>query len=725
MLVVVSGRRRGVGCVLLDMAGAFVGRVSEVEWVEKYWLPLSAEQFAVVKEKISLEPWRHGRRWRTWARRSRFDSSRWTLIDDDEGGSTPLYIPTLPNLTAFGSRFARNEWARNDPREMAKSDNADAYAAYCKVRSVLSEDEWERLRRVDRASFSACELGYVEVGAVLCACIDEPCGTVDPEVRMEVEKELGQGTSRRIRRWLAGCLLQYAGVSVTDLAEFCARVLKFNPYTSKTSIRDHRRRGLRDKEAQVQAALCSRELECLRSGPVRFSEYALRLESSDETRLKVWKRRLADLPTVSAAAYGSLHQADLDEMLRRITPSTSPIEQERVWVRRYWELLTPEEHARLNAFVEPVPHRRRACWIRDAPRAGLDDTTPVGTDAAGTSLETASWTMMTDLRKPGSDRPLYIPELGAMKPIARSVGYFPNDYQAYYALHHLLGRDNWAKLRTIKPLHFKSCKEGYLRLAAEFHRCFFAPFGIVGAPLTCSIAQIADLPFQSPSLLDWVSGCFLQYCDMPFDDLVSFCYTHLRMTLLDPPQNLSPQSSSSESVQRSLADRLKATAEALSCLQVLSLDDLKRVTTFGKLKRPHKGGNKSADMRKRRHVDCTNYSWNHADGGSNLGNSPPARSEYPPHADHSEYPPHADHTKHADDSAYAPHADHPGCAPHADHSGYAREPWLLEPQVPTGWRQWLHTPQVQELADSPLVRYVWHNYWPQLSLCMAMIENEE
>ncbi|EZG75436.1 hypothetical protein GNI_046400 [Gregarina niphandrodes] len=677
-------------------AGASVLAVASVlgdgvwmDWAERYWELLGPEKFGQLKTHLSPDPWRRRKHWRTFLQQPsnsvRFD--QWTLLRNEEG-TRPLYIPTLPTPTQLGSRllcWSLKNRVKAGPKTGAKPDSnarvetasgtefagvclagaPPGYDAYCTVRSTLPETGWENLRRVTPATFNECNLAYVEVGGVISSCFGEPYGTVDVEVREEVEHQLGRGASR-LRNWLTGCLLKHAGGSLTDLAGFCALVLKINPSTPQGCVRDQLRDGLSIEEATLKGALCSKQLDCLRSGPPCFSDYSRRF-NFNENRLEVWKLRLDDLPTVSVAEYATMQQSDLDRILSHRAPPSGPIEQERAWVRRYWELLNPEEYARLSVFVDPAPHRRRARWLRVAPQL-----------ISPTDGET-EWSMISEIGDVGDDRPFYIPELGVMKTMARSRGYFwGRDYEAYRALHGLLGRDKWAKLRAVKPAHFLRCAQGYLRLAAAFHRCYVAPFGILDTPLLTFIAREMKIPTREPRFAYWISGCLLQYCEMPFEDLLRFCDNHFRFTPVPSARDVT-------ALQNSVCVDMHATAQALAHLPVLTIAEYCGLEVGEHNRRDEynlpKFGGSERPTRKRRHTS------NHTDNGSNLEN---ATKEF-----------------------YENGKQH----------GNAAEPWLQ--QLPTSWSKWLETPQVQELAELPAVKYVCTNHWPQLSRCIATLAREE
>ncbi|EZG75641.1 hypothetical protein GNI_046170 [Gregarina niphandrodes] len=496
-------QQRCLGLVLAGVGAA--GGISEMDWFGSFWRPLKVDEFEAITGQMPAESWKRVTQWRSLANQlkasdSKFDPALWTWIGC-ERKLYALYTPTLPRLTTFGDELFRwnaNAGAGSDlnarvetvpgadlPEKNASSRGARFdYDAYCKLRSTLSETGWKSLRRVTPAAFDKCNLAYVEVGAAISECFEEPYGAVDPQVRKSVVGKLGCGLqSVRLRNWLTGCLLQHAEGSLTDLAVFCAHVLKFAPLSGR--IREPG--GLHDPvavaEAHLQVGLRCKKLECLRDGYLKFDEYAERFDSGDETRLELWKQRLANQPTVSVSSFGEMQQPKNDKpQLLPPSPVLKAGGVEEAWASRYWDLVSPEEHACLSRLVSPVPERRREAWRSVALRLsavdpGQDGTDRVGTSDLGTSdLGTVGWTMT---RSRGGERPLYIPELGTMNAPAKELGYFSTGYDGYCALYNLLGRDNWAKLRTIKPIHFKSCKEGYLRLAAEFHQCFVAPFGIL------------------------------------------------------------------------------------------------------------------------------------------------------------------------------------------------------------------------------------------------------
>ncbi|EZG75435.1 hypothetical protein GNI_046390 [Gregarina niphandrodes] len=684
-----------------------------LSWVERYWQSLEKDEFVDLRRHLSWEPHKRRQIWRELAQQPgaelRFNPAQWTMIRDGEY-DCPLYIPTLPSLTDFGGHLLlMNEaktavgttvgstvgrtvggsgWDSNARVETTVGSeegklSMDAYKVYCMVRSTLPEAGWESLRRITPATFDHCNLAYVEVAAAISSCFESPYGTVDGRMHDAVVEKLGSRWTRvRLRNWLTGCLLQHAQGSLSHLLEFCATVLKFVPPTSYAHPR-HDGDNVTVDHAHIPA---TRRLECLRARPLRISEHLRRPDFGDAIRLAVWAFHIAGLPTISAREYGSMCQADLAEVIHQsgntsqAAAAANP--EEHAWIRRYWELLGPEQFQRLSDGVDSALHRRRLTWLKNAPILRVLLASEPIAPRLSTTAELSSnrtmlpteWTMTSVLGAPegcGGERPLYIPELGVMKTGVRCRPCFRDEYEAYYLLHQLLGDERWAKLRTIKPEDFKECAQGYIRLAAEFQRYFLSPFGILDTLLMTWISKEAKLAYRSPTLTNWISGCLLQYCQMPFHDLVQFCHNHFRMSLF-----------ASDSSSESLPAQLKATAEAMSRLPVISI----------------------AELATQRAVRIP---------GLRLETASLAEPKNPARNGDEEHAP----KRHCSDRA-----DDDGGNASGSSSSNDGEAWLQ--QVTSRWREWLESPQVQELAELPAIKYACTNYWPQLSRCMAILDNE-
>ncbi|EZG75548.1 hypothetical protein GNI_046280 [Gregarina niphandrodes] len=311
-----------------------------MDWFGSFWRPLKVDEFEAITGQMPLESWKRRRQWRSFTSqvvssgtKLWFDPALWTWIRCERKLYT-LYTPTLPRLTTFGDELFRwnaNPGAGSDlnarvetaPGAELQEKNAPSrgarfdYDAYCKLRSTLSETGWMSLRRVTPAAFDKCNLAYVEAGAAISECLEEPYGTVDPQVRSSVAQKLGCGLkSVRLRNWLTGCLLQHAEGSLTDLAVFCAHVLKFAPRTTRGTMPSKGHDPVAVANAHLEAGLRCKKLDCLRHGYLKFGEYARRFDSGDETRLELWKRRLANQPTVSVSSFGEMQQPNNDKCLK-------------------------------------------------------------------------------------------------------------------------------------------------------------------------------------------------------------------------------------------------------------------------------------------------------------------------------------------------------------------------------------------------------------------------
>ncbi|EZG43190.1 hypothetical protein GNI_183590 [Gregarina niphandrodes] len=113
----------------------------------------------------------------------------------------------------------------------------DVDDAKVKLNELLSEEEWKNLKRITQADLWKCKLVYVELAAIISLFVDCPFGRVTERAERNVSDWLqGVGGFRVQNHWIAGCLLQCAGVSTRKIIDFIVDTLGYIPAKRRTSL---------------------------------------------------------------------------------------------------------------------------------------------------------------------------------------------------------------------------------------------------------------------------------------------------------------------------------------------------------------------------------------------------------------------------------------------------------------------------------------------------------
>ncbi|EZG43189.1 hypothetical protein GNI_183580 [Gregarina niphandrodes] len=109
--------------------------------------------------------------------------------------------------------------------------------ARARIRQLLSGYEWGRLRCITEKDLSECQLIYVELGTIISLFVTSPFGDVSEKAQETVSRLLQGVGGRRLRNhWIAGCLLQRAGVSTKKLIDFIVDTLGYIPAARTTAF---------------------------------------------------------------------------------------------------------------------------------------------------------------------------------------------------------------------------------------------------------------------------------------------------------------------------------------------------------------------------------------------------------------------------------------------------------------------------------------------------------
>ncbi|EZG78463.1 hypothetical protein GNI_035870 [Gregarina niphandrodes] len=568
-----SSVRAGMGkCVAVDKCGAIDER--EVQWLSRYWEPLERTTYEALRPVARFSRGYLSDRGRAVAAALGPQTPpEWTIVAE-----LPLYVPGLGVLTPVGQHVmplgvvrdrktdtGHQETDMGDPETDMGDQETDMgdqetkmgdqetdmgdqetdmgdqetkmgdqetkmgdqetkmgeqmrrdYEVYRVVHSSLSREQWARLRTVTPASFLRCQLAYVELAAMISYFVDTPYGALNMPVRDVLMHQMGiREAAPKFRYWITGCLLQHSGVKIESLVDLCVHQLGYNP--------------LCDAEGK-------KILQCLKRTP-SYNEYTRRAKKDAARCKKIIVKRLAGLPTVSAATFGAMTQRSFSQSttLKRSQDTRNPdscsnlfqpqppwgkwmSSEERTfpWAAQYWRALEKTEYDSLRGAVSAIPMERRRRW------RAVGHLLPQ-------QFECDEWTMTVN---DGQPRPLYIPTLASSRMRnmdSNSVADADSnrDFAAYRVIQDSLTEGQWKSLRTINAAGFATCNLAFVELAAIISFFVEMPYGLLDLSYARELNAMLNASCSANKFRWWVTGCLLQHCGVSIGRLIDLCITQL------------------------------------------------------------------------------------------------------------------------------------------------------------------------------------------------------
>ncbi|EZG43182.1 hypothetical protein GNI_183710 [Gregarina niphandrodes] len=149
--------------------------------------------------------------------------------------------------------------------------------ALTEIEKLLSGDEWVRVKCIREKDLSECQLIYVELGTIISLFVTSPFGDVSEKAQETVSRLLQGVGGRRLRNhWIAGCLLQRAGVSTKKLIDFIVDTLGYIPAARTTAF------------------------EFLTKRDVPYSRYVLRPTTTDRKKMLLAREKLLPMTKITA-----------------------------------------------------------------------------------------------------------------------------------------------------------------------------------------------------------------------------------------------------------------------------------------------------------------------------------------------------------------------------------------------------------------------------------------
>ncbi|EZG43299.1 hypothetical protein GNI_177460 [Gregarina niphandrodes] len=436
-----------------------------------------------------------------------------------EAASEVRSLPEIRSLPAIRSLEGGKK--RFTGLSTVGADTSPIYKAVGEVpesmRALLTTEEWERVRLVTEADLRVCVLKYVEVGAVISRFVQCPFGTINARSALCSALNVKRW-KRQYDHWVTGCLLRRADVQLRKLLEFCVRTLHYTPRKpwsleclTDRSSRCHRCPWPHTEQAVRELILqLERDYEDTLSDPLTIADFA-QLE---------FRRSTKKPPLPYSKDQPSKNQRSKDK--------------------------GSDERSEKQARLEPIEEEPLSQPFRPLPQPGSPLTSLSGGPAESSEprAEPKADVNGADNNRGVLRSPLrpdtWVREQKRGKSFRRAQGRFRvfaaqrRDLLSNAAkkVSALLG-DNWEQLEDMEAKDLTACSPAYVELGTIIDKYIRDAFGtvskfdvaVVAAAMTTGEGRI--LPPLS-LVHGWITGCILQYAQVPQSQLITFCTEDLR-----------------------------------------------------------------------------------------------------------------------------------------------------------------------------------------------------
>ncbi|EZG51567.1 hypothetical protein GNI_124130 [Gregarina niphandrodes] len=377
--------------------------------------------------------------------------------------------------------------------------------ARAKLDELLSPDEWTKLKETTVSDLWECEIIYVELAAIISMFVNTPFGDISSAGKETICQWLNRKRWGLMHRnWVTGCLLRRSTIPVRKLIDFCVATL---PFRHEQKLECLRARFVESKYWTRASNVHTRDYWLSRldilSDKITASQFAKAVAIPSRTPYYT--------PALPETTAGSKKQASFPRIL-------SSRKHEDVWVAT-----SPIRPVKPGPFQPPGDLEPAAGGVVRTKVSASRILNVRGGPSLGSIVIRPEECISSQGALPGASSQVYRRTPGWFRPIlafydAPSV---PTD-NMNEKLTKLLGGD-WNKLEGMKEADVDACSIAYLELGTIIEYYMHSAFGTLSADVREKIFAPLVRAGLEPAADGWITGCILQYADVPMEDLITFC----------------------------------------------------------------------------------------------------------------------------------------------------------------------------------------------------------